>query len=108
MDPQALRDQERRLAAEYGVAELPKACVGEDLQCDDPEDVEYWACVYSELVDFAHRVLESASRWPPTVQDTVLLHVKFRELHLAYWTDRLREIQIISDDPSGGGDPSDR
>ena len=93
MDAGTLRDQERLLAAEYGVSELPKPCLGEDLQCDDPDLVEHWACVYSELADFAYHVLENASRWSPTVRSTVSLHARFRELRLAYWTDRLRQIQ---------------
>jgi hypothetical protein len=62
--------------------------VGEDLQCDDREDIQRWVCVYSELADFANRLLEGASRWSPTVRHTVSPHAKFRELRLAYWTDR--------------------
>lgn len=92
MDVEALRDQERLLAAEYGVVQLPKPCVGEELGCDDPEAVEHWAYVYSELADFAHRVLDSASGWSPTVQRTVSLYARFRDLRLAYWTDRLRDL----------------
>lgn len=98
MDVEALRDQERALAAESGVADLPKACVGEDLQCDDPGAVQHWAYLYSELADFANRVLENASEWPPTIQRTVFLYSKFRELRLAYWTDRLRQIRMIPHD----------
>lgn len=98
MDVEALRDRERLLAAEYGVAELPKPCVGEDLRCDDPEDVEHWAYVYSELAEFARHVVESSSRWSPTVQRTVSLHARFRELRLAYWTDRLLESGLVSQD----------
>ena len=108
MDGEALRDQESLLAAEYAVVQLPKPCVGEDLQCDDPEEVEHWVYVYSELADFAHHVLESALGWPPTVQRTVSLHAKFRELRLAYWTDRLRHVRMISHDAPdpGSTDPS--
>lgn len=93
MDADALREQERLLAAEYGTSELPKPCAGEDLRCDDAEDIEHWACVYSELADFAHRVLEGASTWSPNVQRTVSLNARFRDLRLAYWTDRLNRVR---------------
>ena len=108
MDVEGLRDRERVLAAEYGVAHLPNPGVGEDLQCDDPGAVEHWAQLYSELADFADRVLESASGWPPTVQRTVSLYAKFRELRLAYWSDRLRQIRMISDDAPGPALPTRR
>jgi hypothetical protein len=92
VDPvEVLQDQERLLAAEYGVTEPPRACAGENLRCDDPEEIRHWAIVYTELVDFTHRVL-AAPGWSPTIQRTVALHATFRELHLAYWTDRLRQI----------------
>lgn len=103
MDVDALRNQERLLAAEYGEAELPKPCLGEDLECRNADDVEHWACVYSELTDFAHRLLESASGWSPTVQRTVSLHAQFRELRLEYWNDRLRETRMTSE---YGADPA--
>lgn len=108
MDVEALRDQERLLAAEYGGADLPKPCVGEDLQSTDPEEVKHWTYVYSELADFAHRVLESALTWSPTVQRTVSLTARFRDLRLAYWTDRLRQIRIISSDAPDPGSAARR
>lgn len=103
MDPvKVLRDKERLLAAEYGVSELPRPCTGENLRSNDPREAQHWAIVYAELTDFAHRVLAAPS-WSPTVQRTVALHATFRELRLAYWTDRLRQISLTSQDGLGSG-----
>lgn len=104
LDPaKALRDQERLLASEYGASRPPHALGGEDLECDDPRDARHWVAVYSELVTFAHGLIEEHSpgwladrscdplRLPESVR-AMTLHARVLELHLAYWTDRLRRL----------------
>lgn len=104
MDPaEVLRDRERVLALEYGASHPPHALSGEDLECEDPRDARHWVRVYSELVDFVHSLAQNespepvdgeaqdAGSLPPDVR-AMTLQVRVLELHLAYWTERLRRL----------------
>lgn len=104
MDPaEVLRDSERDLATRFGVSHPPHALSGEDLDCSDPRDARHWVGVYTELFDFVHGLLdlscpEDLDESPPSpdqLPDNVramMLQVRVLQLHLAYWTDRLRRL----------------
>ena len=110
MDPaEVLRDRERLLAIEYGASHPPHSLSGEDLECDDPRDARHWIRVYTELVEFAHGLAQDGSSErdddAPEVgylhrdARAMTLQVRVLELHLAYWTDRLRRLGPVCDLP---------
>lgn len=120
MDPaKVLRDQERLLAMEYG-ANLPSRPLGgEDLECDDPSDAKHWVQVYAELAEFMRALVQEQSparlddptREPrplPADVRAMMLQVRVLELHLSYWTERLRRFGETDDSPGGeeGGEAS--
>lgn len=97
MEPaRVLREQQRLLAAEYGVGEPPPV-EGEDLESDGMDDAEHWIDVYSELVEYTRNVLESASRRspgaPPHDLRLLMLQAQVQELHLTYWVNRLNRLR---------------
>ena len=95
-----LRQSERLLAAQYGADGPPKLIDSEDLECEDPADVEHWVAVYTELVDFTRSLLETAPSpaesvgGPSTPEHAscdlraLMLLARVQELHLTYWTER--------------------
>lgn len=109
-----LRDQERDLAMEYGASRPPHPLLGgEDLECDDPRDARHWIGVYTELVQFMRALIEeqsSGSLDDPTLEPRRLpagvramtLQARVLELHLSYWTERLRRSDGVDDSPGGG------
>lgn len=110
VDPaKVLRDQERLLAIEYGASHPPASLGGEDLDCRDPRDARHWVRVYTELVEFIHGLMEGQppepieepGRVPPGAR-AMALQASVLELHLAFWTDRLR--RLATGDDLGGGD----
>lgn len=106
-----VRERERLLAIQYGAEEMPKRLVGEDLECDDPADVEHWVEIYTELVGFTHSLLEAATQEGSVFGDCVsdrapdlralTLRARVQELHLNYWLERLNRIRA----DSGSGPP---
>lgn len=113
MDPaKVLRDQERLLAREYGASHAPHPLGGEDLECDDPRDARHWVRVYTELVEFVHGLIEEQSSRRiddpnlnpgrlPAAMRAMTLQARVLELHLAYWTERLRRYGDSFDPPDG-------
>lgn len=107
-----LREQQRLLAAEYGVTD-PGLVEGEDLECEDIADVEHWVDVYSRLVDLTRSLLELASaesreaRSPgpdrvPGDLRALMVRAQVQELHLTYWVNRLNHLR------EGSGSDEDR
>lgn len=101
MDPaELLREQEGRLVAEYRASHPPRAFDGEDLQSEDLATAEHWVGVYTELVDFVHSLPSLSPGDPdqspvgtPRIPPAIDLQARVLELHLAYWTDRLRRLR---------------
>lgn len=107
MEPvHVLREQQRLLAAEYGVGE-PPPLDGEDLESADIADVEHWIDVYSELVELTRTLLASAATGPPGAgppkpgqvpEDLrfLMLQAQVQELHLTYWVNLLNRLRSKS------------
>ena len=94
-----LREQQRLLAAEYGVGE-PRPVEGEDLESDGIAEVLHWVEVYSELAEYTRSRLESASAAATEVPDRaptdlrmLMLQAQIQELHLTYWVNRLNRLR---------------
>lgn len=104
-----LQQTERLLALQYGADGPPKRLDDEDLQCDDMADVEHWVRVYTELVDFTRSLLDAASSpgasgaggriqgRSPSELRALMLQARVQELHLTYWTERLKHLHQESD-----------
>lgn len=98
-----LRQAERLLAAQYGAEDPPKPIDAEDLECDDPADVEHWVEVYTELVAFTRGLLEegssagaSAAGNSPCDHRALTLQAHIQELHLTYWIERRNRLRAES------------
>lgn len=115
LDPaKVLRNQELRLAREYGASQPPRPLLGgEDLECDDPRDARHWVRVYTELAQFMHALIEEQSpgllddptpepRSLPAGVRAMTLQARVLELHLSYWTERLRRSGGVDGSPGGG------
>lgn len=98
-----LREQERLLAAEYGLDE-PRTVEGEDLESVDIADVEHWIDVYSRLVELTRTLLEARSAEPSSAGSAtserasddlrgLMLQAQLQELHLTYWVNRLNRLR---------------
>ena len=87
---------------EYGASRPPSSLGGEDLECDDPRDARHWIGVYTELLGFVHELMQhQSSERGESEMRAMTLQARVIELHLAFWTDRLRRLDKLDqgDDP---------
>lgn len=105
-----LRKVERLLAVQYGAN--PPNLDGEDLECNDLADVEYWVQVYTDLVEFTRGLMETDSSGPspaggqrPSERTALLLQAQVQDLHLSYWRDRLTRLRAeLGSEPRRAGE----